>query len=338
MAFRILTPDELALLTDRQRENYEEELALYQERVKLVEQLEKFENTVIPPYKPVLGKFSPVKKAPARAFAVPEHTVIAPDTKITCAPGISRIRKPYLDIRLPEHMMSPLSATDPSRLPVALPPMKPLMPFVPTAVAPEAKPAPNPQTKPVLTQSGKIAAPVLQANIPPVKCSLPQNQLAKAPEAKAFAPVSTNAVTVKAPAAPAIPQVGTPHMDPPKAQLPTTSQPGAPGATFAWESSGKPSLPAGKPVKMHTGTYCPPDAPKANIPTASGISLPKPITISQSVSEAHVPSPAVCDAPGVNFQGIPRCEPSLPAARRAVAPDVSSYGAIQKLLQKNTHE
>ena len=43
MAFKILTEDEIKLLTDKQRIQYENQLAIYNERVKFVEQLEKLD-------------------------------------------------------------------------------------------------------------------------------------------------------------------------------------------------------------------------------------------------------------------------------------------------------
>lgn len=75
MAFRELSEKDLELLTDWQRESYEEELAIYQERVKFVEQLERMENTQIEPYQPTLNPIPPVQKAPERRFVKSEYPV-----------------------------------------------------------------------------------------------------------------------------------------------------------------------------------------------------------------------------------------------------------------------
>lgn len=75
MAFRELHENELELLTDSQRKTYEEELAIYRERVRFVEQLEKLENTQIEAYEPMLTPIPSVRKAPQKRFAKSEHTV-----------------------------------------------------------------------------------------------------------------------------------------------------------------------------------------------------------------------------------------------------------------------
>ncbi|MEE0061637.1 MAG: hypothetical protein UE295_12485 [Acutalibacteraceae bacterium] len=92
MAFKILSSDEIELLTEEQRKSYENELEIYNERVKFVEQLEKLENTVVEPYEPKLVKISAVKKAPNVAFVKPEYTVDIIDVDISSAPEMSKVK------------------------------------------------------------------------------------------------------------------------------------------------------------------------------------------------------------------------------------------------------
>lgn len=75
MAFKILTDNELELLTDKQRIQYENELAVYNERVKFVEQLEKLENVVIKPYKPKLTNIRIINTPAETTFKAPEYAV-----------------------------------------------------------------------------------------------------------------------------------------------------------------------------------------------------------------------------------------------------------------------
>lgn len=78
MAFKILTEDEIKLLTDKQRIQYENQLAIYNERVKFVEQLEKLENVEIKPYEPTLTCIPAVGLPPEKIFTAPLY-----DIKIT---------------------------------------------------------------------------------------------------------------------------------------------------------------------------------------------------------------------------------------------------------------
>ncbi len=75
MAFRELSEKELELLTDSQREAYEEQLAAYRERVRFVEQLERMEDTQIESYQPTLNPMPPVRKTPESLFVKSEYTV-----------------------------------------------------------------------------------------------------------------------------------------------------------------------------------------------------------------------------------------------------------------------
>ena len=75
MAFRVLSGDELALLDEKQREQYENDLIIYQQRVAFVEQLELHENTKIEPYDPHLQSITVMDRIEKRDFTTPEYMV-----------------------------------------------------------------------------------------------------------------------------------------------------------------------------------------------------------------------------------------------------------------------
>lgn len=88
MAFKILSSEEIELLTESQQDSYKKELSAYYDRVKFVEQMEKFENTQIKPYKPNFVNISVAKKPQETNFVKPEYTCIQ----------IKPIRKPIMEV------------------------------------------------------------------------------------------------------------------------------------------------------------------------------------------------------------------------------------------------
>lgn len=74
MAFRIFTDDEIALLKDEKRMQYEKELAIHQQRVAFVERIEALEKVQIETYKP---KLEPVEVVTGHvgAFNKPEYVM-----------------------------------------------------------------------------------------------------------------------------------------------------------------------------------------------------------------------------------------------------------------------
>lgn len=92
MAFRVLSEKDLELLTETQREAYEEELAVYQERVKFVEQLERMENAQVEPYEPTLKSIPAVRRAPEKRVAKIERK----------AAVVCTVQKPLVKAVLPE--------------------------------------------------------------------------------------------------------------------------------------------------------------------------------------------------------------------------------------------
>lgn len=75
MAFRVLSEEELSLLDENQREQYESDLIIYQQRVAFVEQLELHENAKIEPYEPQLSSITVIDEIEKREYAIPEYKV-----------------------------------------------------------------------------------------------------------------------------------------------------------------------------------------------------------------------------------------------------------------------
>lgn len=88
MAFKIMNRDELELLTEEQRAQYEKELNLYRKREAFVERLEQLETVQLEPYEPKLKPVTVLEEMEVRPFAKAEYTVSL------CPP----VQKPELQI------------------------------------------------------------------------------------------------------------------------------------------------------------------------------------------------------------------------------------------------
>lgn len=75
MAFKILDGEELDLLSGEQREQYEKELSLYQQRVAFVERLEELEKVRLEPYEPKLEAVYVTNEAEVKPFKKAEYKV-----------------------------------------------------------------------------------------------------------------------------------------------------------------------------------------------------------------------------------------------------------------------
>ena len=75
MAFRILNEEELPLLTDNQKAQYEKELAIYQKRVAFVEQLEKYDNVEIEPFHPKLEMIDTVDAVGVKTYQRQDYKI-----------------------------------------------------------------------------------------------------------------------------------------------------------------------------------------------------------------------------------------------------------------------
>jgi hypothetical protein len=89
MAFRILNDEEISLLDDNQRKQYENELDIYLKRVAFVERLEALENATIPPYEPKLQSIAVMNGIEVKPFTRPEYRlsvcdpIVKPDLHVT---------------------------------------------------------------------------------------------------------------------------------------------------------------------------------------------------------------------------------------------------------------
>lgn len=92
MAFKVLTKEQTALLTENEKEQYEKELAAYNARAAFVERIKILEGAQIPSYEPKLQNISMIDEIPEKAFANPEYTVTL------CEP----ITKPEPNFSMPE--------------------------------------------------------------------------------------------------------------------------------------------------------------------------------------------------------------------------------------------
>lgn len=75
MAFKMLDNEEIALLSDSQRIQYEKELDLYQQRLAFVERLEMLENAHVEPYEPKLESIPVIDEIEVKIFKKPEYMI-----------------------------------------------------------------------------------------------------------------------------------------------------------------------------------------------------------------------------------------------------------------------
>jgi len=70
-----LAKEEVSLLDEEQRKQYEKELRIYRQRAAFVEQIEAYEKVRIPPYEPDLKPITVMKKFEVKPYTRPEYTV-----------------------------------------------------------------------------------------------------------------------------------------------------------------------------------------------------------------------------------------------------------------------
>lgn len=205
MAFRILSPEELELLTETQRKAYDEELAVHLERVKFVEQMEIFENTVVKPYKPKLKRLAPVKKAPEMEYSRPEYTVEVEVAHPCPVPNLGEVAivRPQ-DVSLPVYREMSIPERDyqkPSEL------HTPSLPELCKAVAPTKVLGERPSHEPELPKVDVAHAPNFAMNaVAPVQVDLPEYKGSAIPMTKPFAPITVDEENIRKAAAPIVSQ------------------------------------------------------------------------------------------------------------------------------------
>ena len=173
MAFRVLNEDELALLTEHQTRQYENELHRFRERSAFVMRMEQLENAEIPPYEPRLQQIAQIGGIPQKEFLKSEYTVemgspvAKPEPVI---PALAVLEEVYAV--LPEHTKAATVEidyikveTNPSKLPEVI------------------KPAPaERQWTPIESMELVLAAPV-SPNAPEVFFVMQKNPKVILPEA-----------------------------------------------------------------------------------------------------------------------------------------------------------
>ena len=82
MAFKILTEEQIELLTDEQKSRYAQELELYRQREEFVQQIEKFENMTLPPVQANVKPIAVVQVAETPEISIPETEVELPRLSI----------------------------------------------------------------------------------------------------------------------------------------------------------------------------------------------------------------------------------------------------------------
>ncbi len=198
MAFKILSAVEIELLTENQRTQYENELTIYNERVKFVEQLEKFENTVIEPYEPKLKYISAVNKAPEKTYSNPEYVVktIEPIAKPELKVVTANFDEP-ITTNVPKYSKAKSVPVDHIK---KVDPCRPTLPQISKAAAPVKPFTKAEQQVPALPQITKATAPVnsftrteQQAPVLPVskKTVVPSKTFTKTEQANPKLPVAT---------------------------------------------------------------------------------------------------------------------------------------------------
>lgn len=109
MAFKVLDEEQIALLTENQKKQYENELDMYHARSAFIEKMQILENAEIKPYEPKLQSIAVIDEIPEKAFHKPEYTVK------TCAPA----SKPKTQFHTPE-FQEPASVVLPKCTPIPI--------------------------------------------------------------------------------------------------------------------------------------------------------------------------------------------------------------------------
>lgn len=89
MAFKILNDQELSLLSDNERIEYEKQQDLYQKRIALAERLEELESTQLQPYEPLLHSIFYIDKLDIKSYKKTEYVM----------QKIEPVEKPKLQVR-----------------------------------------------------------------------------------------------------------------------------------------------------------------------------------------------------------------------------------------------
>lgn len=237
MAFQVLDEERIALLTEKQKKQYENELDMYHARSAFIEKVQILENAEIEPYEPKLQSIAVIDEIPEKSFHKPEYTVK------NCAPA----SKPKTRFHTPE-FQEPASVVLPRCTPIAeikigsikkaeviqpkLPRRKKAKPVAKTFEPIERNQAllsdirrPNMDLVVLLEQAAKVPK-TSPANIPRVSVPGAPAALFMAPE-KTAPVLPEAAVNITGIKSKAIPKFEQPQMELPKAVKPSINAKGA---------------------------------------------------------------------------------------------------------------
>lgn len=108
MAFKVLDEEQIALLTENQKKQYENELDMYHARSSFIEKIQILENAEIKPYEPQLQSIAVIDEIPEKVFHKPEYAIK------TC----TLASKPKTQFHTPE-FQEPASVVLPKCTPIA---------------------------------------------------------------------------------------------------------------------------------------------------------------------------------------------------------------------------
>jgi len=185
MAFKILNEDELLLLTDAEKVQYEKELDIYNKRVAFVNGLEKYENVQIEPYKAKLNPIcvtepTTIEKYESQEVKAKLHTPV----KLNLQVMPIEISHPE-NINLPI-ISAPMAEIKPFKsenkqpiLPTLIKPVAEILEFEkPNAIKPELPKI----VKPEVIVSEYAKSERVQANIPDINITAPSVEVYEEPK------------------------------------------------------------------------------------------------------------------------------------------------------------
>lgn len=349
MAFKRLNEEQLSELTDAQKKRYEEELFLYEERVKLVERLERYENLEIPPYEPSLRPI-PTAAAPEEIRLTPVDYVVTkpeavriPDVSASVSePEPVHAELPQIEIRTPQAHVPEFEKTQtalPLRKPLSVPeyhysnsplempplPRKPAAAVVPGAAFTEPELGIEP-----LSAMPKVSAPELRLNrarldaaetireLPTVR--VPQTAAAfTAPEVSLSALPKTERLT------PERTTYAPPHRE--RVTLSAPKMPAVAGAETAFSAPAtQVTLPRRTPAKRPDVRFVQPLPAAVTLPKQYVASVFKAEFKSPSFSPAAVSAGHAVTAPQVNVPAFDQHPAELPKQPAVAAPTAAFTG------------
>lgn len=274
MAFRILTEEELARLTDKRKEQYKKELNIYNLRAAFVAQLEKYEDVKIEPYKPKLKPIAVIDKREFKAYQRQEYKakLQKPIKKPEMQLNVVEINKTE-NINLPKVSVQAVEIR-----PVNIENNKPILPKM---------------TKPVLSVIYFKKPEVVQPDLPVIakpECASTSFQIPEKPQIElpmvdtsfVLPALSTDGFKIDAMKKPSnIPSVKTPNIAVPAFVPPEKEIPNLPLVTVAGPAAKSFSKPEKIAVELPTvsGAKAPLkpikiDTPAVQLPQTHGVSVP----------------------------------------------------------------